>query len=121
VKPGIMLKDRMANLKSHEQIVLDILVLGIIPDAILKDIKSNPIITKYDVTGHGYFLTIKHPSLPLKRTVCNTPILIGECGGIETGFIIFIENGELTIECHGWGDKEIPRNYRELEIQIKKA
>ena len=111
----------MQNLNSHEQIVLDILVSGNIPDDILKDIKSAPDISKYEITGNGYFLTIKHPRLPVKRIVCDKPMLMGKCNGIETGFVVFIENSELTIECHGWGDREIPKNYRELEIQIKKA
>ncbi len=109
----------MINLKPHEQKVLDILVSGTIPDDVLKEIKINPTITEYDVTGNGYFLTIKHPSLPIDRIVCDEPMLIGECDGVETGFIVFIENGELTIECHGWGDKDIPKDYRECRIQIK--
>lgn len=121
VKIRVMLKNKMQNLNSHEHIVLDILVSGIIADDTLKDIKSAPNISKYDITVNGYFLTIKHPRLPVKRIGCDKPMLIAECSGIETDFIVFIENGELTIECHGWGDKEIPQNYREFEIQIKKA
>jgi capsid portal protein len=111
----------MQNLKSHEQIVLDILVSGIIPNDTLKEIKNDPMISEYNVTGNGYFLTMKHQNMPVERKVCDKPMLIGESGGIETGFIVFIENGELTIECHGWGDREIPQDYREFDIQIKKA
>ena len=114
-------KNEMEELKSHEQIVLDILVSNVIAEDTLKDIKRNPIFPEYDVTGHGYFLTLRHPSLPLESIVCDKPMIIGECDGIETGFVVFIENGELTIECHGWDDSKIPRNYRELDIQIVKA
>ena len=111
----------MINLKPHEKLVLDILVSESIPDNVMKDIKANPSITGYDVTGNGYFLTVKHPSLPIERIVCDEPMIIGECDGIETGFVVFIENGELTIECHGWGDKAIPQDYRGLSVQIRKA
>ena len=30
-----------------------------------------------------------------------------------------IENGEITIECHGWGDQDIPREYRNEKIKIR--
>ncbi len=116
-----MFKNIMQNLNSHEQVVLDILVSGIIPNETLKDIKTAPNISKYDITENGYFLTIKHPGLPLKRIVCDKPVLMGECNDLETGFIVFIENNELTIECHGWGDKKIPKDFREWNIQIKKV
>jgi len=113
-----MLRDRMTHLKQHEKTVLDILVSGTIPDDVLEDIRSNPKITKYCASGNGYFLTITHPSLPTDRIVCHKPIVIGECSGIDTGFVVFIENGELTIECHCWVDKEIPKDYRDLNVQI---
>ncbi len=114
-----MVRDKMTNLKPHEQKVLDILVSGTIPDDVLRDIKVNPRIVAYDVTGNGYFLTIEHPSLPMDRIVCDKPMLIGECDGVETGFVVFIQNGGLTIECHGWGDKDVPKNYRDSRIRIK--
>jgi len=68
-------------------------------------------------TGAGYFLTVQHSELPLGRTVCNGPLIIGEADGIECGFIIFLENRELTLECHGWGNS-IPDVYRELDVSI---
>ena len=110
----------MASLKPHELAVLEVLISKVIPEDILQEIKNDPHISAYDVTGNGYFLTIKHPRLPEKRIVCDKPLLIGESGGIETGFIVFIEKRELTIECHSWGDLQIPPNYRESEVRIRK-
>ena len=46
-------------------------------------------------------------------------MLIGDSNGIETGFIVFIEDNQITIECHAWGDQEVPRNYRDQKIAIK--
>ncbi len=57
----------------------------------------------YEYTGSGYFLAISHPNLPDKRIVCDEPIVMGEADNITCGFIIFIENRELVIECHSWG------------------
>jgi hypothetical protein len=111
----------MVNLKSHEQIVLDILTSNILSHEKLKSILMNGEITGYKITGNGYFLTFKESNIPKNRIVCDKPILIGEYNGIETGFVVFVENGEMTIECHGWGDKEIPKDYREWKILIKQG
>jgi len=83
--------------------------------------KTEPHVVEYHATGYGYFLTVKHPSLPSKRNVYDKPMLIGHSGNVETGFIVFVENGELTIECHGWGDVVVPQDYREMDIRIRKA
>ena len=72
----------------------------------------------YDYTGSGYFLTIRHPSLPAERVVCHTPKLTGCADGITSGFVIFIEDGELTIECHSWGDVDVPEWFRGRDVQI---
>lgn len=108
----------MSQLKPHELIVLEKLVGGKIHEQILSEIKRNGSITEYDITGNGYFLTVSHPELPTERIVYSEPIVVGECDGIKTGFIVFIENQQLTFECHGWGEGEIPRNYRDREINI---
>jgi hypothetical protein len=111
----------MQSLKKHELEVLDLLISGDISETIIKEIKNEPHVIDYTVTGYGYFLTVKHPSLPSNRSVYNKPMLIGQSGNVETSFIIFAENGELTIECHGWGDIVVPQDYREMDIKIRKA
>src|SRR2546430_10362022 len=72
----------------------------------------------YEYTGNGYFLSVSHASLPTERIVCHKPIVIGSIEGIACGFIIFIENGQLTIECHSWGDVEIPEWFRDRDVQV---
>ena len=108
----------MNQLKVFEKKVLDLMVSSIIADELLKDIKNSPNIIEYTTTGNGYFLTIKHPSLPYHRIVCDRPILIGEYEGINTGFVIFIEKNELIIECHGWDDKSIPESFRNCDVKV---
>ena len=49
------------NLREHEKFLLDTLVSTTIPDEILSEIKESPDIVDYDVTGCGYFLTVKLP------------------------------------------------------------
>jgi hypothetical protein len=72
-------------------------------------------------TGVGYFLTVSHPALPHSRIVCDTPVVVGRTRGIECGFVVFLEGGELTLECHSWGDEPLPADLRERALAIQAA
>ena len=111
----------MFLLKKYEEQVLEILTKDVLRQGLIESIKTEGTISSYETTGHGYFLTIIHKELPDNRIVCSQPLLIGESEGIQTGFVIFIQNHELTLECHGWSDVEIPRTYREQDVKITTA
>ena len=111
----------MSALKPHEQLVVDRLVGNGLSSELLSDLKENGAVSSYETTGNGFFLTLKHEGLPSERTVYSTPTLIGESAGIQSGFVIFIEDGELTIECHGWVAEEVPEDYRDQNIQIRET
>lgn len=70
-----------------------------------------------DHTGVGYFLTIRDNGLPTERIVLNEPIVLGRVGAIEVGFVVFVEDHELTLECHGWGE-EVPTDIRERDVEV---
>jgi hypothetical protein len=106
------------ELREFERQVIDLLAGKVLSRATLEAVKSDAEIIDYRATGHGYFLTLRHPELPRERRVCHQPLLRGDCGGIDTGFVIFLENGQLTLECHGWGDKPVPHTYRDGNVQI---
>lgn len=105
--------------KNYEKKVLEILVLGKISDNNLISIVENAEFVGYEYTGSGYFFTVKHTSLPKQRIVCDKPALMGEADNIVCGFVVFLENNELTIECHSWGELEIPENFRERNVQVQ--
>lgn len=84
-------------------------------DAIAREAK----LVNYDYSGSGYFLTVKHPCLPSERIVCDTPKVVGRSGNIQSGFIVFIENGELMLECHTWGELNIPEDFREQPVLVE--
>ena len=74
---------------------------------------------KIEETGYGYFLTIFDSKLPKQRIVYNEPFLIGKSDdGNTMGFILFVENYELTIECHCFGDP-LPKNLRNKDIHLR--
>lgn len=70
-----------------------------------------------DHTGVGYFLTIRDDGLPAERKVLNEPVVLGRAGANEVGFVVFVEDHELTLECHGWGD-EVPADIRERDVVV---
>lgn len=109
----------MEILKDYEKKVLGLLVLNVLSPDQLNRIVHEGKLVGYEYTGCGYFLTITHELLPKERIVCDEPTLIGEVNGITCGFVIFIENGELTLECHSWGELDVTENFRNEDVQVK--
>jgi len=71
----------------------------------------------YEYTGWGYYLSAKHPSLPTARSIPG-PAVVGLGGGVLAGFVVFIGNNELTLECHGYGDVAVPADFRERDVKV---
>lgn len=70
-----------------------------------------------DFSGVGYFLTLFHPNFPKERCVCDIPYVSGKSEDSECGFLIFLENRELTIECHTSQD-ELPECFRDSLVAL---
>ncbi len=71
-----------------------------------------------DFTSAGYFIEISHELLPIQRKVITEPFILGKVEGIQVGFILFLENKMLTIECHGWGVIDLPKDIRSKSMQL---
>ena len=106
------------DIKDHERVVIELLASDYLSTEVMEEIAKNPDITDYDVTGNGYFLTIRHDNLPLERITCDQPNLMGKSQGIESGFLVFLGQHELVIECFGYGSKDVPEDYRNMKIDI---
>ena len=107
----------MNKVEEFEKDVIRKLCETHVPQVLLEELfeKSE---AEYKYSGAGYFLTFAHSKLPAMRIVCDVPKLLGKWNGINSGFIVFLENSELTLECHTWGDKEIPSDYREHPVKV---
>lgn len=84
----------------------------------LNSILHSPI-TGNDYTGAGYFLELTNDILPKDRKTISEPTLFGRADNFEVGFLIFIENSKLILECHSWGEKNPPETVREKSIAIE--
>jgi hypothetical protein len=108
----------MVALRDYEKKVISILTKDVLPRDIVNAVTMAGEVIRYEYTGVGYFLTLRHSSLPSERIVCDKPVLIGRGGGIQAGFVVFLENKELLLECHSWGDGSIPEAYRDQDVEI---
>ncbi len=110
----------MTVFKNFERQVVEILVKPHIPLDQLKIIlDTTELVSFKNNAGAGYFITVHHPSVPSKRIVCDKPLVIGKCKNVQCGFVVFLENRELTLECHSWGLLEIPINFRENAVEVE--
>ena len=108
----------MSVFKTYETKVIYLLAARALSPRQLEALVSEGGFVGYEYTGSGYFLSVRHASLPGERIVCDRPLLMGKADGIDCGFVIFIEDGRLTIECHSWGEIEVPEDYRERDVQV---
>jgi len=111
----------MSVFTKYESQVIELLTAGVLNSDQVSALNSEGSVVSYKYTGHGYFLTVDHPSLPIPRTVCSQPIVTGCIGDYVAGFVLFLGDHQLTFECYTLGENEIPSNFRELEVQISAA
>lgn len=111
----------MTVFRAHEVEVVRLLANRRLRPAVLEDVIAAATFVELKETGWGYFLTVQHPALPIERAVCSEPLLIGRAGGLTCGFVLFLENGLLTLECHSWGEESIPMGFRDSDIEVGTA
>jgi hypothetical protein len=105
-------------MKEFEKQVIKVLLEAACLEALLDVLASAPE-EEFEYTGHGYFLTIRHPRLPTERRVLYAPMVAGRTSGVEeVGFIAFLENHEFMLECFGY-DEGIPEDFRDRNVEIK--
>ena len=107
----------MTVLRPHEAQVVRLLASSQLPSEILEDVIATASFVRLSETGWGYFLEVEHPQLPKKRVVCSKPLLLGRAGDLTCGFVLFLEDCHLTLECHGWVDA-IPAGFRARDITV---
>lgn len=109
----------MEILKDYEKKVLCLLVSNVLSSDKLDSVFCESELIGYEYTGSGYFLEIQHSHLPKERIVCSRLIVVGETDGITCGFMVFIENNQITIECHSWGEINVTEDFRNRDVQVK--
>jgi hypothetical protein len=75
----------------------------------------------YEFTGGGYFVTVSSPQLPPYGGTSSTPMVVGEASGIYCGFVLYVDSHQVTLECHVWGEAELPTGFRDMPVNVRLA
>ena len=111
----------MSVFKPFETEVLKLLLGRQLPEGELDLVLDQGTLVSYEYSGSGYYLTVRHPGLPVRRVVCNKPVVLGTSGDVQCGFVVFLRDAGLTLECHTWGAVDVPEGFREREVEIRVA
>ncbi len=79
--------------------------------------KSKSIDVRY--TGYGFFITATNPSFGIERRIYSDLLIQAKADGATAGFIVFLENSELTLETYPLDSIPLPSNFRERQVVIE--
>ena len=107
-------------LKDFELRVIEALTEGALADGLRSRLQDEASLVDLSFDGIGYHLTVHHRDLPVSREVCDYPFVFGRADGILVGFIIFLEDKELTIDCHSFTSIAFPTDFRERSVSVER-
>lgn len=111
----------MAELRSFEKEAVRLLAGGVLPGPVLEAVAASTAWALEQQSPGGYYLRLRRDGLPLDRVVCSQPAVSGTAGDVVCGFVVFIEDEELTLECHSWGPGDVPSDFREYPVEVRAA
>ena len=109
----------MSVFRGFERKVVAILISPHMDAGQVSELLDSAIMVSYEYTVVGYFLTVKHPMLPTKRIVCCGQKVLDTSADVHCGFVLFLENHELMIDCHSFSDAGIPKDFRDQQVKIE--
>ena len=108
------------QVEEYEKEILRRLNNDTLSNALLHKVLNHPEKVECNFTGAGYFLDIHHNELPSERMVLSTPVVSAMYQEMEIGFLAFIENHVLSLECynHEGDHKGVPPGVRYGNVQL---
>jgi hypothetical protein len=104
--------------RNFELEAIQILSEGVLTPEQISLLREHAGQSDYEYTGSGYFISIVHPLLPEQEQTLSSPAVVGQAGAVQAGFVLFISNHKLTLECHTWGEIDVPDHFREESVTI---
>jgi hypothetical protein len=104
--------------RAFELQAIHLMADGVLSDEQLRALGEIECATGYEYTGCGYFLQVHLPSLPVARRTLSTPGVVGRAGDVQAGFLVFLGEQALTLECHTWGQVDVPPDFRDRDVSI---
>ena len=106
------------KLNRYEILVLELMLKNKLDKKGLVNFFDDYEIYGFEYTGSGYFLQIRAANFNFKKETINKPILISENAEFNVGFLLFLDQNEIVLECHSWGESNPPENVRDLDLEI---
>lgn len=106
------------ELRDFEIEAIGLLVGSTLSNEELVQVLDEGSVTELKETGYGYFLTLAHPGLSQERLVCDKPVVSGRHDHLRCGFVVFIEDRELTLECYPLFGDPLPNGFRLQPVEI---
>lgn len=74
---------------------------------------------RVESNGYGFYVSVRHPAIgSARRVYSGPPSLAGHCEGRMAGFIVFLEDNQLTLEIYPWDGNCLPATFRDGEVRI---
>ena len=108
----------MNPLRSFEIQAIGLMAEGRLTEEQLCAVSRVESISGYEYTGSGYYISIKHPCFPEATHALSHPTVVGTAGEIQAGFVLHIGMGQLTLECHTWGEVDVPEDFRDMNVAL---
>jgi hypothetical protein len=110
----------LTSLRAYEIAVIERLTEGVLAPEMLQAVIRDGEFVEYDYTGYGYYLTYRHEMLPSERIVCSELGIVAGAGEVEAGFVLFLEDSELMLECYPIsGEPPIPPDFRDQPVILR--
>ncbi|PKO78700.1 MAG: hypothetical protein CVU21_01780 [Betaproteobacteria bacterium HGW-Betaproteobacteria-15] len=106
----------MPAFREFEMGAIRLMAAGILTEAQLRAVQEADKPCRYNYTG--YYLTVAHASLPTEQRTLSDPPVVGNAGEVQAGFVVFLGDQEVTLECHSWGVIDVPEDFREQGVLV---
>jgi hypothetical protein len=108
----------MSALRQFEIDAITLLSGDVLSASQLAEVTNLEAVDSYEYTGSGYYLTLSHPSLPAEQETLSRPFVFGTSGDMRSGFVGFLGGGKFVLECHTWGEVDVPASFRDMNVVI---
>ena len=109
---------QMTVFREFEIEAIRLMAHPILSSELLQAVLNEAELVGYEYTGSGYFLKVKHAALTLGKQTLQVPAVEGAHGNVVAGFVVFLDDGELTLECHSWGPVDVPEDFRDQNVIV---
>jgi hypothetical protein len=88
--------------RDFELKALELLLNDALTPEQLRNVETFSGTASYKYTGSGHFLTISDRSLPIDKSTCYVPAVVGNSGDVQCGFVAFLGTMNLPLSViHG--------------------